>query len=63
MLGLLETQTTLRLQIEHIELQLRVERRPVAPGAIGNVQNPVEHGPERLEIDDLHEFLQRIALR
>ena len=63
MFGLLEAQTMLRLQIEHLELQHRIERRPVALGAIGDVEDLVQHRPEKLEIDDLQKLLQRIALR
>ena len=63
MLGRLETQAVLRLQIKHLELQHRVERRPTAFRLVGAAERVVEHRPEQLEVDDLQELLQRIALR
>ena len=63
MLGRLEAQPVLRLQIEHLELQHRVERRPTAFRPVAAAERLIEHRPEQLEVDDLEELLQRIALR
>ena len=63
MLGRLEAQAVLRLQIEHLEFQHRVERRPAALRPVHAAEGFVENRPEQLEVDDLQELLQRIALR
>jgi hypothetical protein len=62
MLGLLEAQPVLRHQIEHLELQHRIERRPPAPRAIARRERCVDNRPEQIEVDDLQQLLKRVAL-
>ena len=62
MLGLLETQPVLRLQIEHLELQHRAERWPPAFGSVNRSGRCHENRPKKLEVHDLLKLLQRIAL-
>ena len=61
MLGRLEAQPVLCLEVEHLELQHRVERRPTAFRLVGAAKHLIEHRPEQLEVDNLQELLQRIA--
>jgi len=63
MLGRLEAQPMLRLEIEHLELQDGVERRPTAPRPAHPANRFIQNRPEQLEVDDLLQLLERIALR
>lgn len=62
MLGRLEAQTMLRLQIEHFEFQHRIEIRPTTLRAVDQTERFTQNRPKQLKIDDLLLPLQWIAL-
>lgn len=62
MLGRLEAQPMLRHEIEHLELQDGIERRPAALRAITGAERLRQHRAKQLEVDDLEQLLQRITL-
>lgn len=62
MLGRLEARPTLRLKIQHFELQHRIDRWAAALRPIRAAERFLQTQPERLDVDDLQELLQWIAL-
>jgi hypothetical protein len=53
----------LRLQIQHLELQDRIERRPSALRALTATKSFPQNRPEKLKVNNLLQLLQRITPR